>query len=388
MTACRTHELAALLLLLPGAAGSLGAQQHAIPLPLGPGAAIVQTLGFAGGDRESVHRVLDADAEGLVYEWDLVEVQANGDTARQQFRYREGSADVVDARRLWAFHGTEQHEGAAQPETHPGYTMHALSRALYRRLAAGQADSFQVMTVEASGAQLALGDFGRARETPVRWRGTIAPANPGTVPFPLLVNGRRVQVPALRLRGDLTTRHGRWTPEVWILADSVYPLLLKWVGAFSQPENVLQTTRVDLPAAGLAGHGSVLDAALERELDSACRAELPGIYFAFNSAALDPASDRAIASIAAILARHPDWNATLEGHTDSIGTGAANQALSERRVEAVRARLIEQHKASAARLRVVGHGATRPRESNGTIEGRARNRRVELVRDCAAGKGS
>jgi OOP family OmpA-OmpF porin len=132
----------------------------------------------------------------------------------------------------------------------------------------------------------------------------------------------------------------------------------------------------------------VLDAALERELDSACRADLPGIYFAFNSAALDPASDRAIASIAAILARHPDWNATLEGHTDSIGTGAANQALSERRVEAVRARLIEQHKASAARLRVVGHGATRPRESNGTIEGRARNRRVELVRDCAAGKGS
>jgi flagellar motor protein MotB len=50
----------------------------------------------------------------------------------------------------------------------------------------------------------------------------------------------------------------------------------------------------------------------------------------------------------------------------------------------VRARLVDQHKVSAARLRVAGFGAARPREPNGTIEGRARNRRVELVRECAA----
>jgi outer membrane protein OmpA-like peptidoglycan-associated protein len=57
-------------------------------------------------------------------------------------------------------------------------------------------------------------------------------------------------------------------------------------------------------------------------------------------------------------------------------------------VAAVRARLIERYRVSAARLRVAGFGAARPREPNATIEGRARNRRVELVRDCANGKGA
>ena len=181
-------------------------------------------------------------------------------------------------------------------------------------------------------------------------------------------------MPALHLRGQFTARERRWEPELWVLADSAHPLLLKWIGAFQHEENVLQTVRVEHPAAA---------AALERGLRESCRAELPGVYFGFNSAALDPASDRTIASLAGVLARHPEWNVTIEGHTDSIGSVAANQALSERRVEAVRQRLTTAYHVDAHRLRVVGYGRSRPRESNATIEGRARNRRVELVRDCA-----
>ena len=203
-----------------------------------------------------------------------------------------------------------------------------------------------------------------------------------------------------------------------MLADSAYPLILKWIGGARETGNVLQTTRIDLPfeisaeslasgdgallvgreglgpppggAVGTPGRGSAgaAGAALERELAVSCRVELPGIYFAFNSAHLEPASDRAVAALAGILARHADWAATLEGHTDSIGSAAANKVLSERRVEAVRARLVEQYKVDSARLRVVGHGASRPREPNATIEGRARNRRVELVRDCAGSAGT
>jgi outer membrane protein OmpA-like peptidoglycan-associated protein len=222
-----------------------------------------------------------------------------------------------------------------------------------------------------------------------------------------------VQLRVLHVRADLTARQGRYQPEFWVLADSSYPLILKWIGAFREPGNVLQTTRIELPLAqvpaeGLAaGEGALLVgreglgplrgargastpdvAALERELTSACRVELPGIYFAFNSAHIAPASDRAIGAIAGILARHPDWTATLEGHTDSIGSATANRALSERRVAAVRARLVEQHQVNSARLKVAGFGAARPREPNATIEGRARNRRVELVRDCAGGKAA
>ena len=111
--------------------------------------------------------------------------------------------------------------------------------------------------------------------------------------------------------------------------------------------------------------------------------ELPGIYFAFNSAVLDPASDRTIGVLAEVLAEHPDWSGTIEGHTDSVGTVAANKTLSERRAAAVRTRLVDVHKLDEARLGIAGYGSSQPRETNTTIEGRARNRRVEVVRKCA-----
>ena len=373
---------AVLVVILAALAPAAAAQ-----VPLRQGTAIVQTLSASNGERESVHRVRLASDSGLHFEWVLEEVHDNGDTLRNEFRYFEASADVDTAGRLRFFHD------AKAPEAHPGYTMHALSRAIYREVRAGRTDSMQVMSLNvAPGSSLlqSLG-VGGARPTPVRWRGTIAPASPGTVPFPVLLDGRRVQLQALHLRGDFTARQGRWQPELWVLADSTYPLILKWIRAYRETGNVLQTTRIDLPRPPTAGNGGAAGggaAALERELAASCRVELPGIYFAFNSAHIEPASDRAIAELAGILARHPDWNGTLEGHTDSIGSAAANRTLSEKRVEAVRARLVERHQVNAARLRVAGFGAAKPREPNGTIEGRARNRRVELVRDCANGKGS
>jgi len=83
-----------------------------------------------------------------------------------------------------------------------------------------------------------------------------------------------------------------------------------------------------------------------------------------------------------VLQRHGAWTGTIEGHTDSIGGAKSNQLLSERRAEAVRARIIKAGIA-AGRLNAAGYGATRPRESNATVEGRARNRRVELARNCS-----
>jgi outer membrane protein OmpA-like peptidoglycan-associated protein len=331
-----------------------------------------------------VHQVTLASPEGLRFEWNLTEAHADGDTIRQVVRYLEATTDLASAHRLKGFHGLDE------PESHPGYTMHAISRAVYQRLQRGLADSFQIMSVERSaggpGLAAAFG-FRSNREVPVRWRGTLTVVGPGATPFPVLVNGQRVEVSAIRVRGSFTARQGRWEPEFLVLADSTYPLILKWTGAFQEPGNVLQTVRIDVPARidssfGIGKAGGELEGVLEGTLASACRVELPGIYFDFNSADLNPASDRAIASLAAILGRHPDWTATLEGHTDSIGSQASNLALSQRRVEAVRRRLIEEHKVTPARLKTAGIGSARPRESNATIEGRARNRRVELVREC------
>ena len=372
----------ALLLWMVGPAAL--AQGHPITLPLPAGSVVVQTLSFTGGDRESFLSLQEVSDKGSRYGWQFREVKQTGDTIREHYEFFEGMSDVVASVRLLVFHTSEG------SQEHPGYTMMAISRATYRRLLATRSDTFQVMTAESPGGAgpAGLGWLGRRRAVPARYRGTISLVAPETTPFPLLVGGRRVEVPALHLRAALTARGRRWTPEFWVLADTTYPLVLKWIGASDAPENVLQTVRVDLPPSSTAEHsakgtGDMLSGAgLESALGSSCRVELPGIYFAFNSAELDPASDPAIAALAEVLARHRDWTGTIEGHTDSVGTAAANLALSERRASALRDRLVSTHKVDPARLVTQGYGSSRPREPNATIEGRARNRRVEMVRAC------
>lgn len=359
------RPLVAFLLLTEPAGSAVQAQKPAIPLPPGRGLSMVQTLATPTGDRESLHTVQDATGTGLRWIWSLVEVSSTGDTVRQEFKYGELDADVRDAKRFWAFHDTRE------TGEHPGYTMHAISRAVYRQVRAAKPDSFQVMAIETPEGGGIIAGLG-GRPTPVRWKGTLSLASPSPVPFPLLVNGQRVTVQSLHLRGQLVFRDRKWAPEFWILADSAYPMLLKWVGAASSATNVLQTTRIDFPSTEV-----------EVQLTKECRADLPGIYFAFNSAVLDSTSNRSIASVADILARHPDWSLTLEGHTDNIGSASANRTLSERRVAAVRTRLVTAHRIAESRLRAAGFGSERPREPNSTIEGRAANRRVELVRECA-----
>ena len=76
------------------------------------------------------------------------------------------------------------------------------------------------------------------------------------------------------------------------------------------------------------------------------------------------------------------WRIAIEGHTDNVGTDAYNQDLSTRRAAAVKSALVTDFTVAASRLTTAGFGEGRPRETNETIAGRARNRRVELVRDC------
>jgi len=371
-----TRSSVTALLLSMAVPPAVSSQAHSIPLPLPEGSVVVQTLTFTGGDRESFLSLEEVSHRGSLYGWQFREVQETGDTIHQQYQFFEGAADVLSASRLLIFHSREG------PPEHPGYTMMALSRATYRRLLATRSDTFQVMTVEwPAGAAPGLGWLGRGHAVPVRYRGTLSLVARDPAPFPLLLGGERVEAPALHVRGSLTGRGRRWTPEFWVLADTTYPLVLKWIGASDAPENVLQTVRVDPPPTtegqGLGGPG-----ALESALGAACRVELPGIYFAFNSAELEPVSHAAIAALAEVLTRHPDWTGTIEGHTDSVGTDEGNLALSERRAAALRDRLASAHRVSPARLATKGYGSSRPREPNATIEGRARNRRVELVRAC------
>jgi len=86
--------------------------------------------------------------------------------------------------------------------------------------------------------------------------------------------------------------------------------------------------------------------------------------------------------VADLLGRHPDWTLAIEGHTDSVGDPASNLRLSERRAAAVRQQLVTQYGVAPARLSAAGRGMSGYVAPNNTLTGRARNRRVDLVRRC------
>ena len=103
-----------------------------------------------------------------------------------------------------------------------------------------------------------------------------------------------------------------------------------------------------------------------------------GLLFSSESATLNPDSRYNIEKLARILNRYDDTNVVIEGHTDSTGSEAANQMLSERRAEAV-STLLRTYGVSGRRITAIGYGETRPVATNETEAGRRQNRRVEVL---------
>ena len=135
-----------------------------------------------------------------------------------------------------------------------------------------------------------------------------------------------------------------------------------------------EVVRIDFP---------VKSTAIEDALRTSCRVEVPGIYFDFDRATLKPESRPALMAIADMMKREPQWQIAIEGHTDNVGSDAYNNDLSTRRAATVLSALTRDYAIAANRLTSAGFGERRPVETNDTIAGRARNRRVELVRDCS-----
>ena len=340
------------------------AAQGAPQVPLIKGLTIVSALHFPEGDRENIVTVTDASSEGVRYMWEYK--QHGGESRnhlpdRAQFRRFVRANDLVGAPRLDAVFPSDA------PAESPGFTAFSISQAAYRTLVTEKQMRYTITSIEGG---TGLGKLGALFASKITMRGTLALASPQPEPMSVLLNGVRVSVPALHLKGSFAMQDEKDAMDMWVLADSTHPLILRVIDG----TDVLQTIRIDLPAK---------DAAVEAELLKVCRAELPGIYFATNSAELDPASEPALSEMSKLLSKHADWTLAIEGHTDNIGGDAPNQILSTQRAEAVRNALVTRYHIAAARLRSEGFGAKRPREPNTTIEGRARNRRVELVRPCA-----
>jgi outer membrane protein OmpA-like peptidoglycan-associated protein len=290
---------------------------------------------------------------------------------------------------------------------------------------------------------------------------------PYPVPFPVLLQGQRVNLPAVHARckipWNLTDSHGDkdehgqyvttklppYLPcDFWILDNPDNPLVLAWQmqtspvlvawavshGAPRTPPENLQVIKVDyLPQGSLSGSAGtpgapqgpmsgpidigcakkastaleyaqrcIKDATsdarptasqppprpgddaqakqIEQQLARKEPVQIYGIYFDFGSATIRPESELVLNEIADILKKNPDWVLSVDGHTDNVGGAAFNQTLSEQRAAAVKDALVTRYHIEPNRLLTHGYGLTRPVESNDTPAGRARNRRVELVR--------
>jgi outer membrane protein OmpA-like peptidoglycan-associated protein len=120
---------------------------------------------------------------------------------------------------------------------------------------------------------------------------------------------------------------------------------------------------------------------LEQKLAKDRKAITYGINFDYNSADITPQSEPVLKEIAQAMADKPDWKLTITGHTDNIGGHKYNLALSQRRSAAVKQALVERYRVTPNRLSTGGDGDFDPVDTNDTLEGRARNRRVELTLD-------
>jgi outer membrane protein OmpA-like peptidoglycan-associated protein len=166
---------------------------------------------------------------------------------------------------------------------------------------------------------------------------------------------------------DTTLRLPRAASEVWVdvhiasIGPTIYYLNI------IEKQEMAQDVVIDAKAMGdglnVNGHFAV-----------------PGIYFDFGKSDLKPDSNATIAEIAKLLKANPTLKLWVVGHTDAVGAADANVTLSNARAAAVVRALVQQNGIAAQRLASFGAGPYTPVATNDTDDGRALNRRVELVK--------
>jgi len=118
---------------------------------------------------------------------------------------------------------------------------------------------------------------------------------------------------------------------------------------------------------------------MRRGLEQQGSVAVYGILFATDSAALQVGAAAILEDVVRVLQANPELNVEVQGHTDTTGSAEHNLELSRRRAATVM-QYLELYGISADRLTTGGYGETRPLADNSTEAGRAKNRRVELVK--------
>lgn len=158
--------------------------------------------------------------------------------------------------------------------------------------------------------------------------------------------------------------------------------------AQAQRDKVLLQAReqeTDAAKAKLAASQAALAALQAKQTDRGMVVTLGDVLFDTGQAVLKPGADLTIDRLATFMKENPQSRVIIEGHTDSVGSDEYNDALSERRADAVASALLRRG-VPADSVRAIGRGKAFPVASNATPAGRQQNRRVEIVFSDASGR--
>lgn len=190
--------------------------------------------------------------------------------------------------------------------------------------------------------------------------------------FPVLVNGQPTTLPAMHVvcKPPGSNNEG----HLYVLDDPDNALFLAAAGKNGAGGQVIKIFwDQDMKAQSNE---------LADQLEKNGRAKVYDLYFDFRSDQLRPESEKVLDEIAQVMRDHPDWKLSVEGNTDNIGSDRYNRDLSKRRAAAMKQGLVTQYDIAADRLSSTGFGRSHPIDTNDTMDGRARNRRVELAKQC------
>jgi outer membrane protein OmpA-like peptidoglycan-associated protein len=354
----------------PEAASAL---QSPTRIPLCPGLAIVTAVARPEGDYESIKTITAAGASEVAIAYSAQVPKSPGVMRNYRMRRAVLRRDLAEASLYVHYFHTRG------PERIPGSTALGTSRAVLQALKTTGTAELRVVAPGNSAFPADTGTHPNIYDYEQVYR--LTRVGDGPVPVTVTVNDSAVVLPAIRAGGDYVGDKA----EFFFLDDEDNPLTLRYRfetgGESAESGNELQVVKIahrctapEQPAA------QDRVSRLERALLEQRRAVVYDVYFDFNSATIRQESDSTLRDIAEVMRRHPDWKLSIEGHTDAVASDRYNLDLSGRRAGAVKEALVGGFGIAGARLTTAGYGESRPQDRNDTVEGRARNRRVELVR--------
>ena len=364
--------LAAMMMMVDMAHAQNTAPAKLLRIPLVAGLTIVSAVHATEGDYEAMSAVDGVSGRGVALTISADAPQAAGEKAQQVTVSRVVATKDLETARIFKYFFT-----TGDQELIPGTTAVGVSSAVLDDVRArgqaqltldGRAGGLAGMVTDLLGSMGKSSGVARALGSRMQASGILKLAEPNPVPVPVLVNGKRVTLGAWHLRGHIGDADALEDAELFVLDDAANPIMLR----FTIGDDKLDVVKIEFP---------VPDApqTMERDLTENRRTAVYGIYFDFNSATIKPQSEPVLREIVGVMQSQPSWVLKVEGHTDNVGGDAKNLDLSSRRAAAVRAALVARG-VPASHLTAGGFGASQPQETNGTLAGRARNRRVELSR--------